>query len=795
MKVFIKLLFLFSFTVIFFLRSMAQEKWSSEYAYYATGDHLSYAPDEEGNILPDFSHVGYRYGDVEIPLIENVVEVSPIEGDDAANIQETINSLSAISPDENGFRGAVLLKAGTYQIETQLKIGVSGIVLRGEGQDENGTILIATGKNDRSLIEIGGSASIKVDNSTKITVTEDFVPVGRQYLIVSNTSAYVKGDLIAIYRPGTANWISDIKMDQISGAESTQWTASSYNFYFERTVSKVSGDTLFFRNPIVMALDKKYGGGFVYKCTFDRIENIGIENLCLKSEYASETDEEHSWKAVQFNNVLNGWAQNVTSYYFAYACVSLEREAKMISVLNCSCFEPKSIITGSRRYSFYCEGQLNLFKGCQTTEGRHDFVTGSRVCGPNVFTQCTARSAYNDAGPHHRWAMGTLYDVIDTDGELNVQDRDDMGSGHGWAGANQVFWNCKATSSICQSPWVSAKNYNIGFQGKKEAGARAGRPDGVWVGLNRPGLFPSSLYEAQYDDRMKNASVFSVMPNLEQLEYSSYKLSFNQVVNPSDIVPGNFSIGGTAGISAAFTVTIIDAFSVQISFAELGILPGPSTLIVTVENIHNTDGLLINGLNSATFSIPDERPVVSGPGLKVTNEDGSFVVAQSTKPGFVYLIRMGEPHASIADFDKAIAGHNGAKSQIITTNVSVPIYTKGIYGGFYFLYAVDEVGRISDAGSNLVEVQETAKVSVNAIDLQDQFQVKREGAVLFIQPKTIDLNYQLTVYSLSGKKLYQNINSRGDEQVDVSKFAEPFVVLSLKTSANMQIIKIALAHY
>ena len=63
---------------------------------------------------------------------------------------------------------------------------------------------------------------------------------------------------------------------------------------------------------------------------------------------------------------------------------------------------------------------------CQSTEGRHDYVTGARVCGPNVFYNCTAFQTYADIGPHHRWAVGTLYDNIITDGEINVQDRGQM---------------------------------------------------------------------------------------------------------------------------------------------------------------------------------------------------------------------------------------------------------------------------------------------------------------------------------------------------------------------------------
>lgn len=82
------------------------------------------------------------------------------------------------------------------------------------------------------------------------------------------------------------------------------------------------------------------------------------------------------------------------------------------------------------------------------------------------FYNCTAFQTYADIGPHHRWAVGTLYDNIITDGEINVQDRGQMGSGHGWAGVTQVLWNCRAKRAAVQNPWTSGNNYNIGMKGQ-----------------------------------------------------------------------------------------------------------------------------------------------------------------------------------------------------------------------------------------------------------------------------------------------------------------------------------------
>ena len=89
--------------------------------------------------------------------------------------------------------------------------------------------------------------------------------------------------------------------------------------------------------------------------------------------------------------------------------------------------DPVSRITGSRRYSFNLDGSLSLFLRCTSNNGRHDFVTGSRVTGPNAFVYGEAIQTHSDIGPHHRWAMGTLFDNI-SGGEINIQDRGNFGS-------------------------------------------------------------------------------------------------------------------------------------------------------------------------------------------------------------------------------------------------------------------------------------------------------------------------------------------------------------------------------
>ncbi|WP_276504622.1 hypothetical protein [Terrimonas pollutisoli] len=474
--------------------------WQSAFVKTNKDGSLKYFPDEYGNIIPDFSQVGYYRGDKKIPEIAVVKTISPApDGNSEAIIQAAIDEVSKKNEDANGFKGAILLKKGIYKIPGSVNIQSSGIVLRGEGDE---TILIAEGNQQRPLINVSGTGKIEKAGAS-VAIAVEHIATGATSFKLTSVEGFATGDKIIFERPGTDAWIKDLKMDQIENRGGTrQWQAKEYDLQFERVITKISGNTITIDNPIMMSIEKKYGGGFVYKYQFPgRISHVGIENLQCQSTYASDTAEDHSWDAVRFDKIENGWVRQVTSRFFAFACVNLQGDAKFITVDNCKSLEPKSVITGGRRYSFCNNGQMNLFTNCHAEEGRHDYVTGARVCGPNVLYNCTSKKTHADIGPHHRWAVGTLYDNITTDGDINIQDRGNWGSGHGWAGVTQVVWNCTVRKAAVQNPWASGKNYCIGMKGEKYEGRLKGRPDAEWEGQNKEGLEPGSLYKAQLKAR------------------------------------------------------------------------------------------------------------------------------------------------------------------------------------------------------------------------------------------------------------------------------------------------------
>ena len=450
------------------------------------------------NILPDWSHAGYKGGGVAIPTDVPVESVVP---DDFELIQDAIDYVESLPLDENGFRGAVLIKQGNYEVNGTLTIEASGVVLRGEGQGRNGTVIKATQPAKHNFIKVGGKGGSNPDKATRSRITTPYVAVGDTSFEVESTLGYSVGDDIVVRRTPNNFWIQDLGMD----ASGIGWTPDGYTIDHERVITAISGNTITIDIPIVDVMEDQYGGGEILKTNIvGRISQCGVENLRLESIYASNTDENHGWVAVTLKEATNCWVRKVTAQYFAYGAVKLDKGSKFITVEECAMLDYKSKISGGRRYGFLIsKGVGNLIQRSYTNDGRHDYVTGSRVTGPNVFLDSYAADTNSDIGPHHRWATGTLFDNI-RGGEIRVRNRTTSGTGHGWAGAQTMFWNLK---SYKDDIWVDSpkgsRNWGIGNVGVNQTGS------GYWEHWNTP-VTPRSLYLKQLEDRLGSTAVNNV---------------------------------------------------------------------------------------------------------------------------------------------------------------------------------------------------------------------------------------------------------------------------------------------
>ena len=484
---------------------------------------LIYTPDAKGNIVPDFSGVGYMNSESPIPIVAIVKTVGPVVGDNLANVQDAINQVAAMPLDENGFRGAILFTSGTYNISDSVTISASGIVLRGEGFDGAGTNFVATKTSQYKLFNFAGTSGTAPVSFTTKDITDSYVPIGAKQVTVASGHTFAVGDAVLVHRIPNDAWISLLGMDKLTMINPLDltiknWTATGYDMYSQRKVTAVNGNLITLDAPIMDIIDPVYSKGELLKYSDNRIQKCGIENMRISSNYNSETDENHGWEAVSFDKIYNGWARNLEVYYFGYSAVHINSGASFITVDNCKMLDAKSIIDGGRRYSFNVDGQRNLVQNCTTRRGRHDYVNGSRTCGPNVFYNNTSTIQNSDIGPHHRWSTGILFDNIVGNGSQDVQNRLDSGSGHGWSGGQIMFWNCTAGKMIVQDPPGDQRNWAIGCKSPTITNA------GGWITesfgfIESKGTFITaipSLFIAQLNERLSNSLSVSEV-NLEKV--------------------------------------------------------------------------------------------------------------------------------------------------------------------------------------------------------------------------------------------------------------------------------------
>ncbi len=666
---------IFSFTwgLMLLLISNSSFSQTSTLVSLDSAGKLVYKPDAKGNTIPDFSGVGYKNGEVAIPTVAVVKTVYPVSGDNLANIQNAINEVAKMPIGTDGFRGAILFKKGFYPVSDTIKISASGIVLRGEGTDTtNGTRFHATSLQQYALFSFTGTGGISQSGSKKYT-TDAYIPYGsNQLTVTSNTSTFKIGDSILIQRIPDSNWINMLTMAQWG------WVYTSYGVSYQRKVTAVNGNTLTFDAPMVDIIDTAYAKCLVGKYKSARMQQCGLENVCLTSAYTSDTAENHAWDAVDIDNAQNCWVRNVDAYYFGYSNVMMYAGASWITVDSCKMIDPKSQITGERRYSFNISGQRCLVKNCFTRNGRHDFVTGSRNPGPNVFYNSKATKQQADIGPHQRWATGTLYDNIVSNGSQNVQNRESYGSGHGWAGAQIMFWNCTAKDMILQDPEGDATNWAIGCTANiTNVGGLTTEPYGVVESKNKPIAAIPSLYIAQLNQRLNIGNkktqiiAYDSLPihNLGDSNFipacsasSGLQVTFTSM-NPSvaTIVNGQIHIVGigTAIINAAqfgdnnYTaapvygrlLTVVKSLPIQLKNISATIKSNGVSLDWTVSNPSGIKQFIIersnkgndfstigslSSINKYSFSFTDLSPINTAYyRLKMVSTDGNITYSNS----------------------------------------------------------------------------------------------------------------------------------------------------------------------
>jgi pectin methylesterase-like acyl-CoA thioesterase len=132
-------------------------------------------------------------------------------GDDYPRIQAAIDAVAARPADSRGLRGVVLLRRGRYTLSRTLVIRSGGVVLRGEGRGNDGSVIrSAIRERLGTIIDVGNyeQRMPRADRDARRTpIAMDSVPVGAMRIEVESAKGYRVGDTVAIAREANARWL------------------------------------------------------------------------------------------------------------------------------------------------------------------------------------------------------------------------------------------------------------------------------------------------------------------------------------------------------------------------------------------------------------------------------------------------------------------------------------------------------------------------------------------------------------------------------------------------------------
>ncbi|HZR27767.1 MAG TPA: Ig-like domain-containing protein [Terriglobales bacterium] len=579
---------------------------TSAWVFFGNDGLLHYQLDANGNRIMDYSYAGYKGGGIKLPdanLVPAVQTVNPTGGDDTSIIQAAINVVAQRTPDGNGFRGAVLLNPGTYNVAGTVAITSSGIVLRGSGSaGPNASIinLTAPAASPNTFLDIHGSGSYQTVGSS-VAMTDSYIPSGAMSFNVSDASGFHVGDSVLITRPVTAAWVHFMGMDTlVRDGQPETWLAPGSTIRTDRTIAAINGNQITVDVPLTDSFDSTYlnpPGGSIARYSYPgRISQVGLEHMKIIAPAQDVDISFPQYQALTMDGVMDAWISDVF-IQDTENTITLTTSTKQITFDNVTIAHSIPFTFSAGPVDFAISGTQVLINKCAVTTnpGVWAYATHSRTTGPVVLLNSSADA--RGFSPHQRWATGLLADSCQFPGGTSstpgiaYSDRGTDGSGHGWDAGWAVAWNATSPDFLVQAP-PGVDNWCIGCIGKEVSAIPPGGttvlPNGIYDSLGTH-VTPPSLYIEQLRERRGDAA-------LANIGYADFSVA---------AMPGTLST--TAGGSASFTVNLTpqDVYTGKVKLSVSG-LPAQATAAFTPATVNGGSG-------SSTLNITNAFPAGTYP--------------------------------------------------------------------------------------------------------------------------------------------------------------------------------------
>lgn len=305
---------------------------------------------KDKSILPDFSYVGYRQGEKEIPNITNykIFDVTTFGAKPNDEISDKVAIQKAIDAANKNGSGIVFFPKGRFLVneesdETNSIISKkSNIIFRGSGSGVNGTELYM--KNTLPPVDptkmwtvpplfhfTSGGADKKIGVITKAAAVGDFT------IELNTIEGLEPGDWIILK-------LLDNNKDLIASELKDQKVEPTWTYLVNKgidvkvfyQIKGIKKNVLTLKAPVSYTIDPKYKWEV---SKFANSEEVGIEDIAFVGNWKEKFVHHRSWQddsgytMLRINRTTNSWMKNCCFTDCSVAAIVLQ--SANISVLNC----------------------------------------------------------------------------------------------------------------------------------------------------------------------------------------------------------------------------------------------------------------------------------------------------------------------------------------------------------------------------------------------------------------------------------------------------------------------------
>ena len=324
-----------------------------------------------------------------------------------------------------------------------------------------------------------------------------------------------------IDRSVTPAWLHFMHMDNlVRNGKPEHWVGT--HLPTQRTLASVHGNTLTFTAPLTDDYDPAFGGGAQTTVariqTPIRIQQVGIESLHIAAPPRRiALGKGPTFDAITLTATQDAWLRDLR-IDDTTTSITVTATSRRITIDRVDIADSVTVLTPAKPFGLSLGGTQTLVMRSTVTGDKLFFAaTQARNQGPNVLLHCTFKGD-TALEPHQRWATGLLVDNVAVHGgAINLYNRGEMGSGHGWAIAWSVVWNSSADTVTVQSP-PGTINWEIGTSGKRVElpmpvfDNQPKGPDIPEGTVDSPAhrVIPDSLYLQQLRDRLGPQAVHNI---------------------------------------------------------------------------------------------------------------------------------------------------------------------------------------------------------------------------------------------------------------------------------------------